>query len=175
MSLFAIQDVKWVAAQGKFSIHVQSNGMDILTKQDIQISSVDGQIVITAPNGISIKSRNSEIKLDDAGIGLITSHVLEHKAGQHVFKTGSIIDFERIHLPDIKNPYIVQYLVRNKENENLINRPFILIDEQGNVQKGKTDNKGFMNLKTTPSSQMVAARVMPSEIEEATEEEVEKE
>ena len=101
--------------------------------------------------------------------------MLEHQSGQHVFKNGAIIDFERIHLPDIKNPYIVQYLVRNKENENLINRPFILIDEEGNVQKGKTDNKGFMNLKTTPSSQMVAARVMPSEIEEATEEEVEKE
>ncbi|RKG35949.1 DUF2345 domain-containing protein, partial [Acinetobacter rongchengensis] len=144
MSMFAIQDVKWVAAQGKFSIHVQSNGMQILAQQKIQISSVDGQIVITAPNGISIKSRNSEIKLDDAGIGLITSHVLEHQSGQHVFKTGSIISLDSPAMPvyglspkELELKYLYDDLKPVKQT------PYKLLFTDGTSQEGVLDANGY--------------------------------
>ena len=45
-----------------------------------------------------------------------------------------------------------------------------LFDEEGNVQKGTTDQKGFMKLKTSPSAQQITTLVMMNEIEQAGEE-----
>jgi type VI secretion system secreted protein VgrG len=70
-------------------------------------------------------------------------------------------------LPEMDNPYILQYLVKNKDNQVLVNKPYLIIDENGNIQKGITDSKGFMTLKKTSSAQIIAARVMVNEIEEA--------
>ncbi|RKG31169.1 DUF2345 domain-containing protein, partial [Acinetobacter rongchengensis] len=142
MSMFAIQDVKWVAAQGKFSIHVQSNGMEILAQEKIQISSVDGQIVITAPNGISIKSRNSEIKLDDAGIGLITSHVLEHRSGQHVFKTGAKVESHVPVLPQYNNQNWIGLELLNTLREPYADVKYKIHFENNQIIEGKLVSDG---------------------------------
>ena len=48
---------------------------------------------------------------------------------------------------------------------------YLLFDEDGNIQKGKTDQNGFMNLEARPSEQKVTTRVMVNEIEMADEEE----
>ena len=69
----------------------------------------------------------------------------------------------------IMNSKCQQTLVKNKENQALMKRPYLLIDESGNIQKGVTDRNGFMNLKTTASAQSLTTRVMVNEIEEAEE------
>ena len=65
----------------------------------------------------------------------------------------------------------MQYLVKDKENQIMADKLYLLFDEDGNIQKGKTDQNGFMNLKTSPSEQKVTTRVMVNEIEMADEEE----
>ncbi|RYL13363.1 hypothetical protein [Acinetobacter baumannii] len=109
----------------------------------------------------------SQIIINKDGITIITPAKFEAKAGQHLFKSGAQADFSVPSLPDLENPYILQYIVKNKENKILANKSYILFDEDGNIQKGKTDQNGLMKLKTTPSEQNIFTRVFNSEIEEA--------
>lgn len=112
----------------------------------------------------------SRIQIDDKGITISTGGKIVFQAGQHVFQEGAKVNTILPSLPDGDNPYILQYLVKNKENQTMVDKPYILFDEDGNIQKGKTDQNGFMKLKTAPSSQQVTTRVMMNEIEQADEE-----
>lgn len=112
----------------------------------------------------------SQIIINKDGIKIITPAKFEVKAGQHIFKGGVKVNTVLPSLPDVENPYVLQYLIKNKKNQAVSNKPYILMDEEGNVQRGVTTDKGFIKLKTTPSSQTVITRVMMNEIEEANEE-----
>lgn len=112
----------------------------------------------------------SRIQIDDKGITISTGGKIVFQAGQHVFQEGAKVNTILPSLPDGDNPYVLQYLVKNKENQTMVDKPYILFDEDGNIQKGKTDQNGFMKLKTAPSSQQVTTRVMMNEIEQADEE-----
>nr|WP_174505657.1 hypothetical protein [Acinetobacter sp. Marseille-Q1620] len=112
----------------------------------------------------------SQIIINKDGITIITPNKFEAKAGQHKFLGGASVSADLPQLPDLQNPYVLQYLVKNKENQIMADKPYLLFDEDGNVQKGTTDKNGFMNLKTTPSSQNVTTRIMMNEIEQAEEE-----
>ncbi|WP_205634327.1 type VI secretion system Vgr family protein, partial [Acinetobacter sp. YK3] len=170
ISLFAAQNgIKQVAAKGKFEVQAQSDGMDLLAKQGIQIISTEDRIEISSPKEIVITAGGSQIKLNGSGIFPVTSGKFEAKAGQHLFMGGASISPQMPVFPEMNNPFILQYLVKNKENQALVNKPYLLIDESGNIQKGITDRNGFMNLKTTASAQSLTTRVMVNEIEEAEE------
>ncbi|MEG2265802.1 MAG: type VI secretion system Vgr family protein [Acinetobacter sp.] len=171
ISLFAAQNgIKQVAAKGKFEIQAQSDGMDLLAKQGIQIISTEDRIEITSPKEIVITAGGSQIKINGSGIFPTTGGKFECKAGQHLFVGGASANAQLPSLPDEGNPYVLQYLVKNKENQIMIDKPYILFDEDGNIQKGKTDQNGFMKLKTASFAQKVATRVVMNEIEQAGEE-----
>ncbi|WP_262381702.1 hypothetical protein [Acinetobacter guerrae] len=55
----------------------------------------------------------------------------------------------------------------------MVNKPYLSIDEDGNIRKGKTDEDGFMQLTKMPSPQKVTTWVMMNEIEQAKEEDIE--
>jgi len=112
----------------------------------------------------------SRIVINDQGITISTGGKIVFQAGQHKFESGARVNTVIPALPDVENPYVLQYLVKNKDNQMMVDKPYILFDEDGNIQKGKTDQNGFMKLKTAPSSQQVTTRVMMNEIEQADEE-----
>ncbi|MGN5765789.1 DUF2345 domain-containing protein, partial [Acinetobacter calcoaceticus] len=171
ISVFAAQNgIKQVAAKGKFEVQAQSDGMDLLAKQGIQIISTEDRIEITSPKEIVITAGGSQIKLNGSGIFPVTSGKFEVKAGQHLFMGGAAISPKIPVLPEMDNPFILQYLVKNKEGQVMTDKPYLLFDEDGNIQKGKTDENGFMKLKTASSAQKIATRVMMNEIEQAGEE-----
>lgn len=109
----------------------------------------------------------SQIIINKDGIKIITPAKFEAKAGQHLFKSGADVDYDVPYLPDKENPYILHYLVKNQDNEVLGNKPYLLIDEDGNVQKGVTNKDGLMKLKTTSTQKTIVTRVLNTEIEEA--------
>lgn len=171
ISLFAAQTgIKQVAAKGKFEVHAQTDGIDLFSKQGIQIISTEDRIEIISAKEIVITGKNSQLKLNGSGIVATTGGKFEVKAGQHVFMGGAKVNTVLSVLPDVENPYVLQYLVKNKESQVMADKPYILFDEEGNVQKGKTDQKGFMKLKTSPSAQQITTLVMMNEIEHAGEE-----
>ena len=89
ISLFAAQGgIKQLAAKGKFEAHAQSDGMDLLAKQGIQIISTEDRIEITSPKEILITAGSSQLKLNGSGIFPTTGGKFEVKAGQHLLKSG---------------------------------------------------------------------------------------
>ncbi|MDM1291079.1 hypothetical protein [Acinetobacter indicus] len=113
----------------------------------------------------------SQIIISSDGITIKTPREFKVFAGQHKFESGAKVNSTLPSLPDAENPYILQYLVKNKENQIMVNKPYLIFDEDGNVQKGKTDQNGFMKLNTSSSEQQVTTRVMMNEVEVADEEE----
>ena len=113
----------------------------------------------------------SQIIISSNGITIKTPGEFKVFAGKHKFESGAKVNTTLPLLPDAKNPYVLQYLVKDKENQIMADKLYLLFDEDGNIQKGKTDQNGFMNLKTSPSEQKVTTRVMVNEIEMADEEE----
>jgi uncharacterized protein (DUF2345 family) len=109
----------------------------------------------------------SQIIISKEGIKIITPAKFEAKAGQHLFENGQKVSAQLPSLPVPDQPYVLQYLVKDKKNIPLANKPYFIIDEDGNLQKGTTNNQGFMSLKTTAESKNIVSRVMANEIEEA--------
>ncbi|CAM4426808.1 hypothetical protein F901_03287 [Acinetobacter dispersus] len=102
ISLFAAQNgIKQVAAKGKFEVQAQSDGMDLLAKQGIQIISTEDRIEITSPKEIVITAGGSQIKLDGSGIFPITSGKFEVKAGQHLFMGGQTAQMKTVELKSL--------------------------------------------------------------------------
>lgn len=86
VSLFAAQNgIKQVAAKGKFDMHAQGDGMDLLAKQGIKIISTEDRIEFTSPNEIVITAGGSQIKINSSGIFPVTGGKFEVKARQHLF------------------------------------------------------------------------------------------
>ena len=94
ISLFAAQNgIKQVAAKGKYEVQAQSDGMDLLAKQGIQIISTEDRIEITSPKEIVFTAQSSQLKLNGSGIFPTTAGKFEAKAGQHLFLSGSKVDY----------------------------------------------------------------------------------
>ena len=144
VSLFAAQNgIKQVAAKGKFDMHAQGNGMDLLAKQGIKIISTEDRIEITSPNEIVITAGGSQIKINSSGIFPVTGGKFEVKAGQHLFMGGANAQAEIPLIPTL-GQYNIQFELRDKETQDLM--PFtsyMLMNDQGHVSYGKTDANGL--------------------------------
>ena len=172
ISLFAGQEgARLYAGKGKVEIQAQNDGLDAIARKDIQIISTEDAIYITSPKEININAGSSQLKLNGSGIFFTTGGLFKSKAGQHKFEGGAKVNTTLPSLPDVQNPYILQYLVKNKENQIMANKPYLIFDEDGNIQKGKTDQNGFMKLNTSSSEKQVTTRVIMNAVEVADEEE----
>ncbi|WP_296283265.1 type VI secretion system Vgr family protein, partial [uncultured Acinetobacter sp.] len=140
--LATINGVKLVAGQGKFSIHSHSNAIEVLAKEDIQISSVDGRIEISAPKGISIKSEHGLIRLDGSGISFITDRVLENRGGQHKFVEGAKVENNVPVLPQYNNQNWIGLELLDTLREPYADVGYKIHFENNQIIEGKLDSEG---------------------------------
>jgi len=154
-SLFAAQNgIKQVAAKGKFEVQAQSDGMDLLAKQGIQIISTEDRIEISSPKEIVITAGGSQIKLDGSGIFPTTGGKFEVKAGQHLFMGGAKVTTkspELAMLPD----YHLTYVAKDMDGNPLKNRKYLMILQNGEMISGVTDGQGKTQKITTKGPQQV--------------------
>ncbi|WP_436870650.1 type VI secretion system Vgr family protein [Acinetobacter courvalinii] len=155
VSLFAAQNgIKQVVAKGKFEVQAQSDGMDLLAKQGIQIISTEDRIEITSPKEIVITAGGSQIKLDGSGIFPVTGGKFEVKAGQHLFMGGAKVTTkspELAMLPD----YHLTYVAKDMDGNPLKNRKYLMILQNGEMISGVTDGQGKTQKITTKGPQQV--------------------
>ncbi|ENX35956.1 hypothetical protein F889_00655 [Acinetobacter colistiniresistens] len=140
ISLFAAQNgIKQVAAKGKFEMHVQSDGMDLLSKQGIQIVSTEDRIEIISAKEIVITGKDSQLKLNGSGIFPTTGGKFEVKAGQHLFNGGANIVVPKISLPTVKTLFSNQinynWNIKSEGQKEI----FIIDRESNSLIKTKTD------------------------------------
>lgn len=148
ISLFAAQNgIKQVAAKGKFEAHAQSDGMDLLAKQGIQIISTEDRIEISSPKEIVITAGPSQIKINGSGIFPITGGKFEVKAGQHLFMGGAKASVNLPVLPKLEfaqSPYSAQYQLFKADGRNFKGYKYFIYDSQNTLMKaGVTNEQGF--------------------------------
>ncbi|MFL0037279.1 type VI secretion system tip protein VgrG, partial [Acinetobacter baumannii] len=101
ISLFAAQEgARLFAGKGKVEIQAQGDGLDVIARKGIQITSTEDTVFITSPTEINLTANGSQVKLNGSGIFPVTGGKLEVKAGQHLFRGGSSINPPALDLPD---------------------------------------------------------------------------
>ncbi len=101
ISLFAAQEgARLFAGQGKVEIQAQGDGLDVVARKGIQVTSTEDTVFITSPTEINLTANGSQVKLNGSGIFPVTGGKLEVKAGQHLFMGGSSINPPALDLPD---------------------------------------------------------------------------
>ncbi|MCH7392827.1 type VI secretion system tip protein VgrG [Acinetobacter dispersus] len=149
ISLFAAQNgVKHVAAKGKFEVHAQSDGIDLLAKQGIQIISTEDRIEITSPKEIVFTAQGSQLKLNGSGIFPTTGGKFEVKAGQHLFMGGAKVNYNLPALGEFKNFLELNY--HWPTLEPMKGAPYLVVFEGGQEFKGNLDDKGFAKIQNVP-------------------------
>ncbi|MGN5763862.1 DUF2345 domain-containing protein, partial [Acinetobacter calcoaceticus] len=158
VSLFAAQNgIKQVAAKGKFEVQAQSDGMDLLAKQGIQIISTEDRIEITSPKEIVITAGGSQIKLDGSGIFPTTGGKFEVKAGQHLFMGGA-----KVEAPERKfnsSPCYLTFEIVDLEGKPAKNVEYIAFRADGSQQTGRTNAAGQTQRFTTESSEKISIHI----------------
>jgi len=130
--LFASQTgIKQVAAKGKFEVHAQTDGIDLFSKQGIQIISTEDRIEIISAKEIVITGKDSQLKLNGSGIVATTGGKFEVKAGQHVFQGGENIVVPKLSLPTAKTLFSNQ-INYNWDIESEGNKQIFIIDQKTN-------------------------------------------
>ena len=148
ISLFAAQNgIKQVAAKGKFEVHAQSDGIDLLAKQGIQIISTEDRIEITSPKEIVFTAQGSQLKLNGSGIFPTTGGKFEVKAGQHLFMGGAKVSAELPYLP--VHGESAGFIELNYVYEDLSpvqQATYELLFEDGTSKKGLLDVNGYAKI-----------------------------
>ncbi|WDZ50124.1 type VI secretion system Vgr family protein [Acinetobacter vivianii] len=144
ISLFAAQNgIKQVAAKGKFEVHAQSDGIDLLAKQGIQIISTEDRIEITSPKEIVFTAQGSQLKLNGSGIFPTMGGKFEVKAGQHLFMGGAKANSVLPHLPVMNlkpDDLVLEYL--HSDGSPVKGADFEVLLSDGSIRKGKLDALG---------------------------------
>ena len=159
ISLFAAQGgIKQVAAKGKFEVHAQSDGLDLLAKQGIQIISTEDRIEISSPKEIVITAGGSQIKLNASGIFPTTGGKFEVKAGQHLFGGGAKVSISKITLPNPPplDKNIGKFFLYKGDGSPFIEHEYKILDKAGNVLKqGITNQFGETDYVQTEQSEKI--------------------
>ena len=88
----------------------------------------------------------SQIIINKDGITIITPAKFEAKAGQHLFKKGSKVNFSLPEIPNVLLPYSnkldVYNLFKTDELNDINNLKYSVVRENGQFQKGNLDEYG---------------------------------
>ncbi|EOR06064.1 type VI secretion system Vgr family protein [Acinetobacter genomosp. 15BJ] len=161
ISVFAAQNgIKQVAAKGKFEVQAQSDGMDLLAKQGIQIISTEDRIEITSPKEIVITAGGSQIKLNGSGIFPVTSGKFEVKAGQHLFKSGEQVVSHFPILPESKGLFNLSVQLIDNQNTPYKNKAYFAISESGKQFEGVTDESGYTQRIYTEKEEQISFHLL---------------
>ena len=151
ISFFAAQSgIKQVAAKGRFEVHAQSDGMDLLAKQGVQIISTEDRIEISSPKEIVITAGGSQIKLNGSGIFPTTGGKFEVKAGQHLFMGGAKVPMD---IPLMPNEIRKQLLLQYHDQEPVQGANFTIRYNNGQQYSGIVNNKGIADITDAPEGE----------------------
>jgi len=155
ISLFAAQEgARLFAGQGKVEIQAQGDGLDVIARKGIQITSTEDTVFITSPTEINLTANGSQVKLNGSGIFPVTGGKLEVKAGQHLFVGGAkvaTLSPELVMLPD----YHLTYIAKDLDGNPLKNKKYLMILQNGEMVSGVTDGQGKTRKITTKGPQKI--------------------
>ena len=99
----------------------------------------------------------SQIIINKNGITFITPAKFEAKAGQHIFKSGGIVNIPHISLPILEdtNKYRLRFHLKDEEENPFIKHKYIAFTQNGKSIKGITDEYGYTEFFDTIQSEKI--------------------
>ncbi|MDE4040091.1 type VI secretion system Vgr family protein [Acinetobacter pittii] len=155
ISLFAAQEgARLFAGQGKVEIQAQGDGLDVIARKGVQITSTEDTVYITSPTEINLTANGSQVKLNGSGIFPVTGGKLEVKAGQHLFMGGAKVATQSPELAMLPD-YHLTYIAKDLDGNPLKNKKYLMILQNGEMVSGITDGQGKTQKITTKGPQKI--------------------
>ena len=157
ISLFAAQEgARLFAGQGKVEIQAQGDGLDVIARKGVQITSTEDTVFITSPTEINLTANGSQVKLNGSGIFHVTGGKLEVKAGQHLFMVG-----EQVTPPKKQEnkPYYLTFEITDLNGKPAKNVEYIAFRMDGSRQKGRTNAQGLTQRFETDGSEQISIHI----------------
>ncbi|MFY7001952.1 type VI secretion system Vgr family protein [Acinetobacter pittii] len=155
ISLFAAQEgARLFAGQGKVEIQAQGDGLDVIARKGVQITSTEDTVYITSPTEINLTANGSQVKLNGSGIFPVTGGKLEVKAGQHLFMGGAKVATQSPELAMLPD-YHLTYIAKDLDGNPLKNKKYLMILQNGEMVSGVTDGQGKTQKITTKGPQKI--------------------
>jgi type VI secretion system secreted protein VgrG len=157
ISLFAAQEgARLFAGKGKVEIQAQGDGLDVIARKGVQITSTEDTVFITSPTEINLTASGSQVKLNGSGIFPVTGGKLEVKAGQHLFMEG-----EQVTPPKKQEnkPYYLTFEITDLGGKPAKNVEYIAFRMDGSRQKGRTNAQGLTQRFETDGSEQISIHI----------------
>ena len=149
ISLFAQKlGMKLFAARGPVDIQAQSDAMTLLAEKDITISSVNGELVLTAPDGITIASGGAYLRFKDGVAELGAPQGFGVKSDDVLFTGSAALEMALAAMvikdPIYANPLRGRFQVKDPADKDPVPYvPYRIETADGRVLKGVTDAEGY--------------------------------
>ncbi|WPP57230.1 type VI secretion system Vgr family protein [Acinetobacter pittii] len=157
ISLFAAQEgARLFAGQGKVEIQAQGDGLDVIARKGVQITSTEDTVYITSPTEINLTANGSQVKLNGSGIFPVTGGKLEVKAGQHLFMGGGQVTPPK---KQENKPYYLTFEITDLDGKPAKNVEYIAFRMDGSRQKGRTNAQGLTQRFETDGSEQISIHI----------------
>ncbi|KOR72740.1 type VI secretion system protein, partial [Acinetobacter baumannii] len=140
ISLFAAQKgLSAFAAKGPIKVQAQTEGIEILSRKNIKILSVEDKIEIVGQKEIVLNAGGSQLTISDKGVFINTPRLFHAKAGQHKFDAGAIINYS---FPNLPSMYYGNFNITDKNNNPIGGQKYKMTLPSGKEILGFTDENG---------------------------------
>ncbi|MCE4574329.1 DUF2345 domain-containing protein [Caballeronia sp. CLC5] len=149
------------AAAGKIRIEAQNDGIQVVGKRDVEISSSDGWINLAAVKGIRLNGGGTLLEISPQGLlGFTNAQFLVH-AGSHMTDVplDKPVKMPLTNVDDAKvaEPFV---LIDPVSGLGIPEQPYRITLEDGQVITGRTNDKGSMALVLAESMQPATVEIL---------------
>jgi uncharacterized protein (DUF2345 family) len=162
--------IKLHAASGNVNVQSQSAATRIDADKNVEVSSTQGMVQITAPNHVLLTAAGAAIRIEQGRITLSGPGKVEFRAGLKVLTSGarSTVTHPRLPSPfplDLSSEYRIRCrFVDRASGVILANHRFRLRSKSALIE-GVTDADGWSQMLPTPASELVEAWVSEFAVE----------
>jgi type VI secretion system secreted protein VgrG len=132
--------IKLIANQGKVDIQAQNDAMTLAAMKDLNISSSAGVVTIAGNRGVLLAAGGGYFKINESGEVESGSRIKFTIKANMGSDDPATFDFV---FPNFSKPHSEFFILRDeKTNKPLINHPYRVQLESGEMVEGFTDEKG---------------------------------
>ncbi|EXA90696.1 type VI secretion system Vgr family protein [Acinetobacter baumannii] len=143
ISIFAKHaGIKIKSGEGDVDIAAQKGKMNLSSKQQMHVYSLNDFVRIESGKGILITAGGGYIKIQDGNIEIACPGLMELKAGQIQTKGGASLSSQLPAMPELKSQYDEHFILHYPDGEPAKNLKYRITAEDGQVFEGVSGEDG---------------------------------
>lgn len=151
MAILANKNVSAIAGSGELRLAAHAGAMQLLASKDVNISSSESSIKITAKDKVVITAGGATIELNGSNI-TISANKFTVKAGQSHYGAAAGGGAELAALPNVTDePHLLELNYAYEDLSPVKLAPYTVRFADGTIRKGILDDKGYAKIDNVPS------------------------